>query len=267
MANFNSTLQAQFTVNASHELLTGNWALEQWGNNHQLEVARLLLFKAFGCSEGRTLTLAELSQINTPDNIPLMMLSVGWSALLHVGTDYNYAMDPWHLRDEYRDIDIKSQSDRDIYHRIEEIYEASKRVDKKHQGMTAEEGKAWAIQWKKQQATIVKNEIEHRLGLNTTSHFNGAVTQEAQRIGQKVLEYVNNGVANPFALDEIRTMFEAAGSAGSFEMSDMRALLEEMSGSIPDPFVFDQFKNVLLETITPLILRNNKCEPHDSETH
>jgi hypothetical protein len=265
MANSTSALQSQSILEAGSELHISSWAQEKWAQGHQKKVACLLLLKAFHCNRARTLTLAELSQVMTPDNVPLMMLSVGWSALLRVGTDWDNTMDPWHLRDEYRGIIIHSRCDSDIYHQFEELCEAKWFKARHDKSMTADEKKAWRAQWTGQQAAVVENHIQVRLGLNTTSQSNAAVVQEAQKIGQKVLEYVTNGVVNPFALDEIRTMFQDGSTAGKFEMSRMRDILEEMSESIADPFVFDQFKSVLLETVRPLTIGEGKREPQEFE--
>jgi hypothetical protein len=154
-------------------------------------------------------------------------------------------MDPWHLRKRFCSINTIDQCDLDIYKEFKAI--ESDRKATRHNIMSNEEYDTWLDQYTAKQAEIVKNQVEYRLGLHTTDQNNAAIIQEAQKIANKILEYVNNGVANPFAVAEIRNMFHAGSGASTFEMSRMKDLLDEMSATITDPFVMDQFKGVLLE--------------------
>jgi hypothetical protein len=207
--------------------------------------AVVILLKAFRDTEAGTLTLTELSQIKTPDNLPLMMLSLGWDALLRVASDHGGTMDPWHIRKEFRCIDTANQCNLEIYHDFTVIEAVGRAAC--HDTMTDEQYNTWFTQYSEQQTQIINNQIQHRLGLNTTDQNDPAAVQEAQLIANKVLEYINNGVANPFALAEIRSMFQAGSSAGTLDMSHMKDLLEEMSETFTDHFVMDHFKRVLLE--------------------
>jgi hypothetical protein len=59
----------------NHATLVGEW--NNGDPTKKEDYAVVMLLKAFLTAEGGFLTLAEISKINTPDNVPLMMLSLG----------------------------------------------------------------------------------------------------------------------------------------------------------------------------------------------